>query len=135
MANTQVHRTTLALTGLRVVVAGLLFIHGSSRLLTNGIPGFGEFFVGHHLPAAGAWVVTGLEIVATPVLAFGLWVRLLALYFAAELIAGVILVHAQYGWFVVGGGTNGMEYSVLLISVLVAVAFSPPASTHARDDR
>lgn len=36
---------------------------------------------------------------------------------------GIILVHRYDGWFVVGGGRNGMEYSVLLISSLFIVAW------------
>lgn len=67
-----------------------------------------------------------MEVVGTPVLAFGRWTRPLALYFAAELFAGVILVH---GWFVVGRGSNGMEYSLLLISVLLAVAYGASTAT------
>ncbi len=62
-------------------------------------------------------------------LALGKWIRPLALYFAAQLAMGIVLVHAREGWFVVGAGRNGMEYSVLLIVVLLAVAWAarPPA--------
>ncbi len=34
------------------------------------------------------------------------------------------IVHGREGWFVVGAGRNGMEYSVLLITVLAAVAYA-----------
>jgi putative oxidoreductase len=125
--------STKALVALRVVVSSLLFIHGSTRLLSNGVPGFEEFFVAHHLPAIGAWFITGMEILGTIVLALGIWVRPLAIWFAAELTMGVILVHASNGWFVVGGGTNGMEYSVLLISVFLAVAWVGRTSAAVRD--
>ena len=33
------------------------------------------------------------------------------------------MVHAKAGWFVVGAGRNGMEYSVLLIVCLLALAW------------
>jgi putative oxidoreductase len=46
----------------------------------------------------------------------------LCAWFALELFAGIVLVHARDGWFVVGGGRNGMEYSVLLIVGLIATA-------------
>jgi putative oxidoreductase len=117
-----------AVRALRFVVATLLFVHGSSRAIKGDVAGFGEFFVAHHLPASGAWCITAGEILGTAVLALGRGVRPLALYFAAELTVGVLLVHAQHGWFVVGGGTNGMEYSVLLISVFLAVAYAAPQS-------
>ncbi|MEO8450884.1 MAG: DoxX family protein [Gemmatimonadota bacterium] len=114
------------MAALRVVVAALLFIHGCSRAATGGVTGFGEFLSANHVPfgLAVAWGVTILEVVGTLVLAAGRFVRPLALYFAAELAMGIILVHAKEGWFVVGGGRNGVEYSVLLISVLVAVAWA-----------
>ena len=35
---------------------------------------------------------------------------------------GVAMIHAKEGWFVVGAGRNGMEYSLLLIGSLALVA-------------
>jgi putative oxidoreductase len=40
---------------------------------------------------------------------------------------GILLVHRHDGWFVVGGGRNGVEYSVLLIAVLLLQAWVAPA--------
>ena len=34
---------------------------------------------------------------------------------------GIAMVHAREGWFVVGAGRNGAEYSVLLIVCLLCV--------------
>lgn len=36
-------------------------------------------------------------------------------------VMGIVLVHASAGWFVVGVGRNGSEYSVLLIVCLLCV--------------
>jgi putative oxidoreductase len=82
-----------AMLALRIVVAGLLFIHGSTRLLTGGVAGFGEFLAESHIPLgpAVAWLITLMEIVGTVVLGFGL-------------TTGILLVHIHSGWFVVGGG-------------------------------
>ena len=55
--------------------------------------------------------------------------RVVALLFVAQLAFGIELVHAPDGWFVVGGGRNGMEFSVLLIAVFAAVAWSHSRST------
>jgi putative oxidoreductase len=111
---------------LRLTVATLLLIHGSFRAITGGVAGFGEFLAGNHIPfgLGAAWAVTLLEIGGSLTLAAGKFIRPLALYFAAELALGIILVHAREGWFVVGGGRNGVEYSVLLIAVLLAVAWA-----------
>jgi len=37
------------------------------------------------------------------------------------LLTGIILVHWQNGWFVVGATLGGIEYSVVLITVLIAI--------------
>lgn len=34
---------------------------------------------------------------------------------------GIILVHFKEGWYVVGGGRNGVEYNFLMIIVLVSI--------------
>ena len=117
-----------ALLGLRLLAATLLFIHGASRVLSGGVAPFGEFLTGMHIPAgtAVAWAITIVELVGTVALALGMAVRPLALYFAAELLMGIALVHAREGWFVVGSGRNGMEYSVALIGLFLALAWATP---------
>lgn len=119
-----------SLLALRLTVATLIFIHGVFRLLSGGVAGFGEFLNGSHIPlgSAVAWTITVVEIAGTLVLAVGRWVRPLALYFAAELSVGIALVHAQAGWFVVGGGRNGVEFSLLLIACFLVLAWAPPRS-------
>ena len=119
-----------ALLALRVLVAGLIFVHGAFRVVSGGVAPFGEFLASVHMPAAAAvaWGITILELVGTPLLAFGYAVRPLALYFAAELLVGIMLVHAREGWFVVGGGRNGVEYSVALIGLLLAQAWAASES-------
>ncbi len=120
-----------ALTGLRVAASLMLIAHGVARVALGIVDDFGTFLDGVGLPLGSvlAWVVTAAEIVGGSVLAAGRWVRPLALYFVAQLVSGIVLVHAREGWFVVGAGRNGMEYSALLIAVLIAVAYAAtPAS-------
>ncbi len=122
-----------ALTALRVVVSLLLIVHGIARVVLGIVDDFGVFLagVGFPLGAVLAWAVTVLEIAGGGLLAAGKWIRPLALYFAAQLVLGIVLVHAREGWFVVGAGRNGMEYSVLLIVVLLALAYAAkPAPRH-----
>lgn len=111
---------------LRFGVAGLLCVHGVYRAATGGVSGFGEFLSAQGLPAgeAVAWLLTLVEIVGAPLLAFGVAVAPLALWFSVELLAGVLLVHRHAGWFVVGGGRNGVEYSLCLIVALLACVLS-----------
>jgi putative oxidoreductase len=114
------------LLALRLLVAGLIAVHGWARLLAGGVMPFGGFLDGVGLPygVALAAAITAIEIAATPLLAWGRWTAPLALLFAAIYAVGILLVHAPAGWFVVGLGRNGAEYSVLLIATLLAIAWS-----------
>lgn len=105
---------------LRLTLAGLLAAHGWTRLLGGGVVPFGEWLQAQGLPAGFylAAAVTGYEIIATLLYAAGKWVWLLSLGFIAIYATGLWLVHAPFGWFVVGAGRNGMEYSVLLLVCL-----------------
>ena len=113
-----------ALFGFRLLVALLIGIHGWYRLSAGTSPGFGDWLATKGIPLAHAvgWGVTIGEIVGSACLAIGLCVRPFALLFMAIYAMGILLVHAPEGWFVVGAGRNGMEYSVLLIGSLALIA-------------
>ena len=116
-------RSQTGWTLLRFVLAVLIAAHGWVRLLDHGVVGFGEWLDGQGIPLgfAIAAFITGFEIVGT-VLLVGRWfVRPLTLAYAFIYAMGIVLVHAPAGWFVVGHGRNGMEYSVLLIACLLCV--------------
>ncbi len=113
-----------ALLGFRLLVALLIGIHGWYRLHAGTSPLFGDWLATQHipLPHTVAWGVTIGEIVGSACLALGICVRPFALLLMAVYAAGIVLVHAPEGWFVVGAGRNGAEYSVLLIASLALVA-------------
>ncbi len=110
---------------LRLTLAVLLAAHGWMRFLGGGVAPFGDwlnsqgFVYGLYLAAA----ITGYEILATVLYAFGKWLWQLSVVFVLIYSCGLVLVHAPFGWFVVGAGRNGMEYSVLLIVTLSCIAY------------
>lgn len=110
---------------LRCVLAGLIAAHGWYRFSTGGVAGFGGWLSAQGWPfglgLAGA--ITVIEIAGTPLLAIGRFQFALSLIFASIYMVGLVLVHWPFGWFVVGGGRNGMEYSVLLISGFLLLAY------------
>jgi putative oxidoreductase len=65
-------------------------------------------------------------MVGSVLLFLGFLVRPVAVGFIVNLTMGIILVHRHSGWFVVGGGQNGMEYSVLLVAGMVAMVIAGP---------
>jgi putative oxidoreductase len=115
-----------ALVLIRYGLAALLFIHGVARVYHDAVTPFGVFLDGRGLPfgLGIAWFVTVFELVAAPLMALGRWVAPIALVFAAIYACGIWLVHAPAGWFVVGLGRNGMEYSVLILVCLFALAWA-----------
>lgn len=123
----QAARAERGLRTLRVAVAALLLIHGIARVWDRGVFPFGEWLGAQGLPlgTAIALFVTGWELLASWLLAFGpkRWMPPVCLVFAAIYACGIWLVHAPAGWFVVGAGRNGSEYSVLLIVCLLMLAW------------
>jgi len=118
------HPSGRGLAVVRAGVAATMFIHGAHRLLAGGVVPFGEFLSTVGLPAgvAVAGALTAVELLGAPLLAAGRLTRPLAAWFAVQLAVGIALVHGREGWFVVGAGRNGMEFSALLILCLAAVA-------------
>lgn len=123
-------RAAVALETLRVTVAILILIHGAYRLAAGLVEPFGTWLDSLGFPFGYGWAmaVTLYELVGPALMLARRWTSLAALDHAFILALGLVLVHLPAGWFVVGGGRNGMEYSVLLIVSLLAIAWAywPP---------
>ncbi len=108
---------------IRAVFCLLIAIHGWARLLSGAVEPFGLWLDDQGLlwGTAIAWSITVLEIVGSVLLFAGAVVGPLCASYALIYFSGLLLVHAEHGWFVVGLGRNGMEYSVLLLTCLLAI--------------
>lgn len=106
---------------IRIAAAGNMLIHGISRSITGGVPGFDEYLMSLGFPPYSAFVITGFELIAAILIIFNRWTSILSGLFCIELLMGIILVHGPEGWFVVGHGRNGAEYNVLLMVCFVSV--------------
>ncbi|MGL5888807.1 MAG: DoxX family protein, partial [Bacteroidia bacterium] len=113
-----------ALLIMRVTLALIFSAHAVTRIINETIPQFGGFLESKGFPAGNAivWCITILEIVGGLMLALGFMQRLLAYLFIALLVAGIVLIHAQLGWWVGEHGDGGSEYSVALIAGLLVIA-------------
>jgi putative oxidoreductase len=114
---------------LRVALAAMLAVHGVYRIAAGGVAPFGEFLASRGFPAGAAiaWAISIFEIAGAALLASGRLVTTVSALFAVQLLFGIWLVHASHGWFVVGGGRNGVEYSVTLIAGFTALILSERA--------
>ncbi|MEQ8310750.1 MAG: DoxX family protein [Sphingopyxis sp.] len=110
----------------RITVALLILIHGVYRLAADLVAPFGTWLDSLGFPYGYGWAmaVTLYELVGPALMLARRWTSLAALGHAFILTLGMILVHMPAGWFVVGGGRNGVEYSVLLIVALLGIAWA-----------
>lgn len=119
-------RAVIAIDLVRIVVALLIFTHGVYRATQGGVAPFGEWLNSQGFPQGAllAAAVTGYELIAPIAILLRRFVTLACLGHIFILSIGLVMVHMPAGWFVVGAGRNGMEYSVLLIVCLAAVAWA-----------
>lgn len=112
-----------SLHGLRIMVSMAMMAHGLQRLYFGTVGGFGEYLntVGFLIGVPLAWAITLFELLAGLAMLLNYFTRWTSLIWAAQLVVGIILVHAKNGWYVVGPSTGGAEYSLLLIVSLLVL--------------
>ena len=112
---------------LRIAVAIILLTHSVFGMFNNGINDFGNLYLNQigfaPFGVFLAWSIKLSHVVAAILLILNKYVKLAGFVTIFVLIMGIVLVHFQEGWFVVGGGRNGVEYNFLLIVVLLAIMF------------
>lgn len=112
---------------LRIAVAIILLTHSVFGMFNNGINDFGNLYLNQigfaPFGVFLAWSIKLSHVVAAILLILNKYIKLAGFVTIFVLIMGIILVHFQEGWFVVGGGRNGVEYNFLLIIVLLAIMY------------
>lgn len=105
-------------------VLGFIFItHGIARLYYNSVGDFGEFLSANRiiLGEVIAWIITIGEILGGLFLLIGYKAQYVVIFHFFVIASGIVLVHFEHGWFVVGHGSNGIEYSLLILLVLLFI--------------
>jgi putative oxidoreductase len=112
---------------LRLAVAIILFMHSVPGMFNNGVNDFGNLYLNEvgfaPFGLALAWAIKLSHVAAMLCFLFNRFIRWAAVITILFLIAGIVMVHFKEGWFVVGGGRNGVEYNFLLIMVLLSIMF------------
>jgi len=112
---------------LRIAVAVILLTHSVFGIFDNGINDFGNLYLNQigfaPFGVFIAWSIKISHMIAAVLLVLNKYIKLAGFVTIFVLIMGIILVHFQEGWFVVGGGRNGVEYNFLLIIVLLAIMY------------
>lgn len=112
---------------LRIAIAIILLTHSVFGMFNNGINDFGNLYLNQiGFAPFGiflAWSIKLSHVVAAILLILNKYVKLAGFVTIFVLLMGIILLHFKEGWFVVGGGRNGIEYNFLLIVVLFTIMF------------
>ena len=112
---------------LRLAVAIILLAHGIPGMLDGSINDFGNLYLNPNgfapLGLPIAWAIKLSHVVAAFCLLFEKYMKLASIITVFILLVGIIMIHVKEGWFVVGGGRNGMEFNFLLIFVVLAINF------------
>ena len=117
---------------LRIAVSIILLSHSIPGMFNNGINDFGNLYLNQvgfaPFGLIIAWAVKLSHIASALLLLLNKFVKWASIITIVVLVAGIIMVHFKEGWFVVGGGRNGMEFNFLLICVLLTFIF--PGGIH-----
>ena len=113
---------------LRLAVAVILLLHSVPGIFNNGINEFGKFYLNEvgfaPLGVPIAWAIKLSHIACAICLLLNRFTKLASIITILILVMGIIMVHFKEGWYVVGGGRNGVEFNFLLIFVLLTIIFS-----------
>lgn len=108
---------------LRWASAIILFMHSIPGMFNGGIHDFGNLYLnqvgfdpfGVYL----AWVIKLSHVVAAILFIANKYIKWAAWPTLFILVVGIFMVHLEHGWYVVGGGRNGVEFNFLMIAVIV----------------
>ena len=117
----------LGLAILRIVLGVIFIAHGLPKL-TGGVAETAGWFgsLGIPAPMIAAWFIALLETLGGLMLVVGFFVTPVALLLAAHMLTGIILVHAANGFYVIGAGSGGIEFNLILAAGLLAMVFCGP---------
>lgn len=114
---------------LRFGVAVIFLSHSLHGIFTdNDVNDFGNLFLNKigfaPFGLFMAWGVVISQVVTSVLLIANKLVNISCIINIIILIFGIITVHFEEGWYVVGAGRNGMEFSFILIVLLVTLIIS-----------
>jgi len=116
-------RTFLLRFGLMVI----MIMHGIPSFLDMSVIDFGnaltEAFGFGFMGIPAAILVKVIHVVTIPALLFNKYLRPLSVLNIIIFFLGIVMIHWRHGWYVVGGGSEGIEYNFLLIFAFATFVF------------
>ena len=112
---------------IRLGVAIILLMHSLPGMFNSGVTNFGNLYLNQvgfaPFGLALAWFIKLSHVVCAVSLLFNRYVVVPSIITIFILIMGIFMLHGKEGWFVVGGGRNGVEFNFLLILILIQLIY------------
>jgi putative oxidoreductase len=115
------------LSFLRIALIVIFLVHSLAGMFNDGINNFGNLYLNQvgfapiGLPLA--WIVKLSHIALVFSLITNKYLKATSFFTIFALLMGIIMIHFKEGWFVVGGGRNGVEFNFLLIMSLLSIIY------------
>lgn len=115
------------LTFLRIALIVIFLVHSLAGMFNNGINDFGNLYLNQvgfaPIGVPLAWVIKLSHIALVFSLITNKYLKFTSIVTILILLSGIFMIHLQEGWFVVGGGRNGVEFNFLLILCLLNILY------------
>lgn len=112
---------------LRFALSVILLMHSVISIFSGDVNNFGLLYLNtigfSPLGLYLAWAVKLTHLVSVPLLWTDRYLKPVTACNILIFIMGIYYVHWPNGWFVVGGGTNGIEFNFLLIFCFLNLLF------------
>ncbi len=129
---------TINLSFLCIALIIIFLVHSLPGMFDNGINNFGNLYLNKigfgSLVEPLAWAIKLSHIALAFSLFTDKFLKITSIITIIVLLAGIYMVHLPDGWFVVGGGRNGIEFNFLLIMCLLAIIY-PNALTRLSESK
>lgn len=124
---------------IRSALSVILLMHSVVSIFSGDVNNFGRLYLdplgfspfGLYL----AWTVKLIHLFSIFLIWSDRYVKFVSVGNMAILILGIYFVHWQNGWYVVGGGMNGIEFNVLLICCFLQLVFTEFSSSPEENSR
>ncbi|SFG80388.1 DoxX family protein [Pedobacter insulae] len=115
---------------LPILRTGLIVIflaHSLSGMFNNGVNDFGNLYLNQigfaPFGVILAWLIKLSHVGFVFSLVTDRYLKFTSIVTILVLVAGIMMVHLKEGWFVVGGGRNGVEFNFLLIICILTILY------------
>lgn len=112
---------------LRCALSVILLMHSVISIFSGDVNGFGINYLNtigfSPIGLCLAWLIKLTHLVSVFLIWIDRYIKPVALCNILIFVLGIYYIHWENGWFVVGGGTNGIEFNVLLIFSFMNLMF------------